>query len=330
MGDIAKSIFGGSPVKEAPSNLPSLNNFLTNPDANQLPPTVVRGVGAQPMTQPQQGVQGEQDPDLVVEGFKPKKPSTIQTLADIFLFGGPVFKNKVKNENLQRAMEGYTSDPLKAIQRVMNFDAKLGADLYEKYADNKRADDTAEALIDERRQKTINTAASVFRSVQPGDEAGFLRARGLAERIMKARGIDPEEYGLPESLEDVPQWSAIGMTVDQQEDNSRADLNTKSLIIDRAERRQMTQERYGVLNDQGERRLAETERKNKAAEAQRERKAGGKASGGAFIRDKEGRIVGQIAPSGTAAKIIQNGRTYAVRVKNGKLTNERIPELEGK
>lgn len=165
-----------------------------------------------------------EDIEVTGDGWKPKKRSTLGTIADM-LFGKPIFANRVKSINVNRAMQGFAQDPLQAIRRLSQINGMEGKawDMYNQYSDNKRADETTESANEVRQDRARDRVGGMLGAIlSSNDPAGaYTKNLPVLRRYLESKKIDPTE--LPD------QWDADwantyrngGISVDAQEDNQR-------------------------------------------------------------------------------------------------------------
>lgn len=129
--------------------------------------------------------------DVMVSGWKPHHRSTLGTIADILL-GAPLFANRIKSKNMQEAMEGFTHDPLTAIQRMAQIPGQQGAawKLYNEYKDNERGDMAATSLADSRKERFMTRKAGLLRQIQNAKDptAAYAGALPILQRLSSLAG----------------------------------------------------------------------------------------------------------------------------------------------
>lgn len=139
--------------------------------------------------------------EILVEGFKPKKAGFLDRFLDNFLVnmgGKPVREQRIKEDNMRAAMEGFTSDPLNAIRRIAQINPEAAWTLYDKYLDNTRADSIAKRQEDVASMKYMGRLGGMLRAIQTSKDPADQYTRMLPNIKRYA-----ERYGLP--LEDLPE-----------------------------------------------------------------------------------------------------------------------------
>lgn len=191
-----------------------------------------------PMAAPSVGTPADamaEDTESVVTGWKPKKRSTLGFLGDVLLgaFGAPpAFGLRKQQRNMQEAMEGFTQDPLETIRRLGQIPGQQekALQLYERYVDNKRADDTLarqNRALDMRNDDYLyQMTAGMMGAARPET---WSKMRELAIKRAAARGADvshliPEEYDA-DAIEYM-RYGAVKpkdqMTLEERERNNKA------------------------------------------------------------------------------------------------------------
>lgn len=122
-----------------------LNNMLQPSMAQQIGYGDLPGAQPPVTAPPMMPSDAEPPPvseDIVVKGFKPKKRSFLGLLGDMILLNqnhkGPFFADRIKKKNYERAMEGFTQDPLDAIRKIGTFDPETAWKMYGQLEDDKR------------------------------------------------------------------------------------------------------------------------------------------------------------------------------------------------
>jgi hypothetical protein len=275
------------------------------------------------LLQPAQAGEGEGEPiEVVGDPWMPKKQSFLKKLGDIVLERqgyAPQFKNELDEENIRGAMEGFTSDPLRSIQRIRRIKGQSGT-AWKMYGDhlNHERDQTAiqkeKALLQEKLRDRI---AAQMGALTPENSS---KLYPLIKKAAESRGITdlPEKY----DPDEISLWRSGGMTVDQQEDNERDEdydatrLSQFSRSIEQRGRYQ--EERLDDFDEDQE----ETVRHHKATEGAadaREQRLRAKTPGlGKRLVDKNtGKEVGTVLPSGKYAMVERGGKTLVFKVLPG-------------
>lgn len=250
---------------------------------------------------------------------KPTHRNMLGKIADTVLaaYGEkPVYESRMTALDYQKAMEGFTQDPLNTIRnigRIPGMEDKA-LDLYGKQRDDERAD-----IVAQRQQEALNeqrrgVIASILGSAK--DDASFPKARDLAVRYATRHNMDPDELGIPTEYdpEGIQAWrySAIDpkdqITLEDNEEYRGTRLNqfAQALGVDAAYK--------GTRLDQFERGLQETIRHNYVSEGVAQTKAQGGKPGGQTVQrvlDKNTREpVGSFSPDGRAMKMVRGSKIY--------------------
>lgn len=299
---------------------------------NMEPPTPlaeqIGNVGNLP-EQPQ--LPQEDEGAVTVDGWKPKKPTTLGTIADILLgaFGGPmIFHQKARRDNLQSAMDGFTQDPLNTIRRMARIPGmeERAMKLYNEYQDNKRADMAAGSLADSRRMKIMPRIGGLLNSISNAEDPAAAYSANLS-RLRRLQEMAGDSEILPDTYDPTVVRGYIDMNIDPEDlirmealqrwRDTQKDLKTRAL-----DQRDQTIAQ-GAVNEQG--------RNNRAAAAETGRNIRSKnvpATGGSrMIRDAQGNIVGKTSINGRTAilKAPDGGTQHFEVLPNGKL-GRRIPD----
>lgn len=139
-----------------------------------------------------------QNEDLgTVQGWAPKKPTILGAIADAFLMskgGKPMYTMMRNQENMQRAMRGFTSNPEEAIRRVGMIPGmqEKAWDMYNQQYDNETArasQDRMNRSLDMRNEDYMyNYVANMMGTAT---EETWPTMRELAIKRAVARGMDP-------------------------------------------------------------------------------------------------------------------------------------------
>lgn len=332
--DALMGIIGGRPNDDRPMTNP-IQAILQGGHHAPLPPGTISEAGAMPGGQ-QLPSYGGQEPDATVtgDGWKPKHRSTLGTIADILfgLGGGPaVFANRIKQKNINSAMEGITQDPMRSINRLSRIPG-MGAtawQMYDKEADNQRASDIAKMrkmdYEDSFRAERIAPMLAVADSPEK-----YAKLLPTMRRMMESRGMDPTELPDVYDPDVVDMFRHGGMKVDQQEDNKR-DAVWKSERLrqyDDAEAGRNTRFQEKETNDltqldivEGNKDKRQVYHEDRADSRKRIPTANAKTGGGEkYVRNEKGDVVGRLNPAGTIAEIkAPDGGFQYFEVVNGKL-----------
>lgn len=252
--------------------------------------------------------------DIVMEAFKPKKANFFQRFADAYLMlngGRPVFEPKIRNQNMQAAMEGFTEDPAAAIARLRKVDPEKAWELLDKYKDNERADKTADSLADGRQEKFLTRMGGMLYAIKdlPPDkrEAAYQKQLPMLRRYAQDRNIP---FELPDTFneEDINSWVMGSVSPEEQ-------LKLESLSAYRKARLGQMQQTIDQRGDYQQERLEDfdkAEEGRNARDANNPKKAQAPWAGraGRVIKDGTGRLV-EFNKDGSAMKVIRKDGTVS-------------------
>lgn len=285
--------------------------------------------GAPPISAPKQPMDermpGRYDhsPDLggitvTGDNWKPRKPNFLHFLADVVNHhygNGYLATQLLDRENTTGALQDYATDPLQAIKRLSMLPGhqKEAVAMYNQYADNKRADDQAAAIVQERQNKVRDRIGAMMGAT---NEKNYSSLLPTMRRYAEARGLDPSEIPETYNPDEINAYRMGSMTVDQQMDNDRADDNTDSVINYRNSQIGLSKERVGLQRENTQSEIshrsaqeAETIRHHTAIE--------NKPSSGnkAFKTVQTPRGPGLLSPQGFL-RLISDGSTWARNPQN--------------
>lgn len=261
---------------------------------------------------PQNGADlAEPGQDVVVDGWKPKKRSTLGTIADMLL-GAPIFANKVKQENVHNAMEGFTNDPLNTIRRIaqipgMEQDAYK---MYQSYADDKRADESAASLRDQRSKGYLTRIGGMLNSVRSASDPNKAYAtmlptiRRLAQRWNVADQVD-----LPDQWDDDAVTAQIMGSVDPDDQ-----IRMEALKQNRQATQELNREKFESQDEYRKARLGQFDEANAIRRDKAARTNGDslkKMYGGRAFKD----------PNGSLVEFNKEGTGFKVTDKTGNVIN---------
>lgn len=249
-----------------------------------------------PINAPVDPMGGLPTEDVFVSALKPKKRNLLEILGDAVLIHGgmsPMFAQNKKEDNLQAAMEGFTTEPLEAIRRIAQVDPKAAWTLYNQHQDNVRADEQAASLRDDRRERGYNRIGAMLGAARPET---WEKMRPVIERYAQSRGIDvadlPTEYD-PDAL-DV--WRMGSLSVDDQEDNLR-DSQYKGARLGQYQQGIDNTERYRQA------RLGQHDRSLAIREEKAKQKGGKEAPASGARMVETGFGPGEYSPDGTQLRV---------------------------
>lgn len=191
MGDFLKSLgLSGGQVPQDPHMSEAVMG-MPSVSMGGLPNSVSANAPVLPM----------QDPDITVvgDGWHPHKESFLKKLADGYLMSQglkPAFQNKIDEQDLVEAMQGFDQDPVKAIRRLnqMKGQQKNAWDMYNTYSDNNRLQgnlDRQNKVFDLKMEDYVrDRVAGMMGSVPQGDTAAYKTMRERALAYAQAKNID--------------------------------------------------------------------------------------------------------------------------------------------
>lgn len=172
--------------------------------------------------------------EVAVKGWAPHKRSLLGVLGDALIMsqgGKPIFAIKKRRQNMQEMMEGFTKDPLETIRRMAQIPGMQGKamEYLNQYQDNQRQQAIADRQMQAYQDKAMDNIGAMYGAAT---EKNFSRVNDLVRRYATSHGLDPDEIGLPTEYDPdtIQVFRQGGMSVDQQYDNRRQDVNTGSLI----------------------------------------------------------------------------------------------------
>jgi hypothetical protein len=235
------------------------------------------------------------------DGWKPDKRSTLGTVLDM-LFGKPIFANRIRNKNIQGAMEDFDPrDPMKNVKRLMQVPGmqKDAWALYDRVSDNRRQDAAADSLQDSRKDRYMDRMASwanrIQNSANPAET--YQQMRPVMQRYAEMYGID-DMVELPETYDPGSVDSLVtGKVLDEE-------LKRRALAQHRASRLDLDERKFEDQSNYKQERLedfdqAEAGRNSRfqQGEAGKDRRQSAKPInlkqkyGGRVVRDSSGALV---------------------------------------
>lgn len=215
MGEIAKTLFGGSESPEDQHNMPALLSQMLGgtgqPDQSLAPQAGEQDMVSKyldrwnksypqpPNSPPTQAMASDEKP-INIDGWKPHHRTTLGFLADALLSGfagtaATPFANKASRDNMHEAMEGFTQDPENTIRRIAQFDPKTALALQERYTDNSRQQgnlDRQNELFDMKKEELVY--GRVASMMQGANKDTWPKMRELALAIGNKYGVDASTY----------------------------------------------------------------------------------------------------------------------------------------
>jgi len=265
--------------------------------------------------------------EAIVTGFKPEKMNFWKRLADQFLIHQgqqPVMEKKVYKKNMERAMEGFTRDPLETIRRIGTFDPQTAMTLYNTYVDNKRQDVQAQRVQQMMEERTRDRAAAILGAATPEN---FDKIKGIAGNYLRSHGMDDSD--LPATYDDINAYRYGAVDVDKQMDNSRDAAAKADLSSYRQERLGQMQQTIEDRRSNQQGTLSERQRHNKAMENRPRSGPGKNPRGGTVYKDSSGSLI-EYNKDGSKIKVTQpSGRiVYYGFDANGKRVRIGVKEKE--
>jgi hypothetical protein len=197
---------------------------------------------------------------MTVKGdkFKPKKLDVLGQIADFFLQGR--LSTTIKGQNMRKAMEGITNpnEPEaveKVIRRVATFDHKAAMDMYQKHVDDRRADEAAKVLQQQRKLQIIAPFRSEMGMILQSSDDPTAQGEGYKKLLPYWRS-KRDEAGLTENEVPLPdEWDPDlarsfyrgGILPEKWERLTDADqrLGQKDRALDQVDRKTDITERQG-------------------------------------------------------------------------------------
>lgn len=205
-------------------------------------------------------------------GVKGTLRDVLGTLGDAFLVQGgksPIYRPQRDKEKLGSAMYGFSSDDSSARNAAIERVAALGeSDVAARMQQqNLQADQYRQAALVKKAEvmaKGFGIVGSLANSIT--DPVTYKSALPILEKINQTYGLEldiPEEY----SPDNVTGWRNRALSVDDYDDNARDAAAKKSAADSREGQLAVSRERASTAARQGDQRLAETSRHNRAMEA---------------------------------------------------------------
>lgn len=171
----------------------------------------------EPVLAPEEG----EDIPIVAEGQRLTKRNLLGKIADGILMAygkNPIYEGRMRERDLQNAMDSFSHDPMGAIQRIGKLpgmaDEAFG--LMDKFQDNQRAAEAAETLAESRRAKFYPRIGGLLRNVlkaENRDEA-YRVARPLLQRLQEKAG---DTGSLPDVFDEQAISNYIAMNIDPED-----------------------------------------------------------------------------------------------------------------
>jgi hypothetical protein len=207
MGNILQGLGIGSGGQQ-PDMLAQYRPSLAGPGGFSGPMTSPPINGMMP---PGEGPPALAAPEDVVTGWAPKKPTILGAIADAYLMskgGKPMFSMMRNQEDMRRAMTGFTNDPKEAVRRVGMIPGmqEKAWEMFNQQIDNERATGTLERqnrALDMRNDGYIFSMTAGMMGAAEPETWGKMRELAIARA--KARNVDvehliPKEYD-PDTIE---------------------------------------------------------------------------------------------------------------------------------
>lgn len=140
-----------------------------------------------------------------MDNWQPRRPKFLGLLADAYLKSRgmePAYAPNLEERNLNEALSGFASDPMKAIERLARIRGheQDAFKLYNMYEDNKRADSQVDSLNDSRSEKYLTRIGGMLRAVQKAKDpaTAYNQMKPVIQRYAQSRGVDvsdlPDAY----------------------------------------------------------------------------------------------------------------------------------------
>jgi len=277
------------------------------------------------------------DEGLAVTALKPTKRNLLGKIADgvLMAYGQkPVYEGRMRERDLQNAMEGFTQDPLNAIRRIGQIPGQQGAawNLYNQNQDNVRGDVGAESLAETRRAKFYPRIGGLLHAIQKAKDpaAAYQNALPMLRKLQERAG---DTEGLPETYDPEAVSNYIGMNIDPEDQIKQEALDAyrSQRLGQMQERLEQTVAATNNLIEHRDQSRAERARHNQVTEGQGQQRinnrSGASNAAGRAVRDPEGNVVGMVDKTGRVAKLAapDGGVQYFEVLPNGKL-GRRIPD----
>jgi len=271
------------------------------------------------------------NPDLEVTAMKPTKRNLLGKIADSVLLAygkPPIYESRMRERDLQNAMEGFTQDPLNTIRRIGQIPgyAEEALKLFNQQQDNARADVATESLAESRKAKLFPRIGGLLRAIQKAQDPNSAYKNNLSRlrRLQEMAGDTetlPDEYN-PEAIEQY-----IGLTIDPEDQ-----IRMEALEQYRADKLDLDERKFRSQDSYRQERLedfdnAESGRNERANNRPNNRRgSSGGPAGVRVVRDPQGNVVGVLDKTGKVAKVKapDGGHQYFEVLPNGRL-GKRIP-----
>lgn len=306
MGEIGRTLGLGGPPKQTDQPLAPMagdddmvSRYLSHWGAS----------GPQPPNSPPTQAAAPDEQPINIEGWKPHHRTTLGFLADALISGFAhnrvtPFADKADRQNMQEAMEGFTSDPEHTIQRIAKFNPKLALALQEKYTDNEHARKSQERLDNALAQRNddymYNYVASMMQSATPDNWNQFREAaiQRASSRDVDVSNLIPKEYD-PDSIAFIRSGAVKVKDQNSQEERTRHDKTREGQMqegVDERERHNQATESTSAG------RLDEGRRHNRVTEGQGQQRINqSKNAKPKVVNTPRGPM--ELSPSGLTGKI---------------------------
>lgn len=291
-----------SPVTPEDSIASLFNPQQDAPAQQEAPPPMDMGM------QPPEEQMGQ---DIDVAAWAPGKRSTLGKISDIVLaaYGQkPMYEPRYQEAQMNRAMEGFTHDPLSVIRRMATLNGPKAFEMFQEYQ-KQQADIGAKQAVGQKAKFSVEDRAFELASaiMHGANEETAPQMYQTALKVLRTRGVDPADYGLSDQYD--PKAGAAlrsgGIKPDDQIDNERQyeqlniqDFNAQTGRMNANENARNNQAREGIARDQ-ESRL----RSNSKSETKN-------------VFSEDGRFVGTVDPTGRRAALRGiDGQWYAFRLR---------------
>jgi hypothetical protein len=261
--------------------------------------------------------------DITVQGrlpFKPKKRSIWGVLGDaILLHSGqkPLFALRKQDQNVRRALENFTNDPIGAIQNLSQIRGmgEKALELHNQHLDNRRADETQARLMGKDKEGIRKSAMGILGRIKE-DGSNYDVVRAYYNDFVTRNELDVDL--LPDVFDIDYIESAFLSGMNGSSNVAKAEIaERKARQGDR--RLDQNDKRIGITERDTNSKIADRNFDNKQDVVEEQgrdnrSKNSGKKSAPAGP-GKEGETI--ISPSGTGAKTFRNGKWHYYEVVKG-------------
>ena len=271
----------------------------------------------------------QQQTPMNMDAWQPHHTTTLGKIADLglALLGFPLlpFTRHVQRENMQEAMQNFTTNPLETIQRIAKIPGheKQALDMYEKYTDDQARDSQVAALNEQRKEHYRDRVGAMLGAVTP-DNAGALlpKIRSYAQ----AMGLNADDVPSSYDKDQINLYRMGAVPVDNQIDN-QVNAAYKSARLGQIDETIQSTNRYRTSRlNQMSQNQSEQERHNQVMESISQQRANRmKKYGVSYIQTKYG--PGEVSPDGNSLKVTV-GDTDHIYSKTGPNTWRHVKSMK--